>query len=170
MKHISIHRQKYRHMAALLMICISCTLLLSGCSGDPKNFTVNGLTITLTKAFSEGKADRFDVYLKSDDVIFTAVEETSDELESLGYEIASLDDYAAELVKLNNKTAGDLVARSNYKYFLTTGTNSGASYTYVHCIFKESDSYWVCEFACKSKNYDKLEKKILKWADTIVFN
>jgi hypothetical protein len=142
---------------------------MCGCSSNPKNFTVSGLTITLTDAFSEGKAQAFDVYLKSEDVIFAATEETSDELQSAGYEINSLADYADEILTLKGASKNDLQVRNDYRYFVSKDTVNGASYTYVRCIFKAADAYWVCEFACKTKNYDRLSNKILSWADTITF-
>lgn len=128
------------------------------------------MTITLTKAFTEGKANGFDAYYKSDDVIFNAVEETTNELEKSGYEIATLDDYASELLKLNGANPSDLESRGNYLYFITKRSVNKANYTYVHCMFKNKDSYWVCEFTCKSKDYKRLKKKIFKWADSISFN
>jgi hypothetical protein len=154
----------------LLGVCVSMLCIMCGCSANPKNFSMSGMTITLTDAFSEGKAEAFDVYLKSDDVIFAATEETSDELQRAGYEINSLADYADEILSLKGASKNDLQVRNDYRYFVTTDTVSGASYTYVRCIFKASDAYWVCEFACKTKNYDKLDDKILGWADTIKFD
>lgn len=163
---------KNRHIKLLSMVllCVCTLTLLCGCQANPKNFSVSNMTITLTDNFEIGKADIFDIYIKSDDVIFTAVEETTSELEYAGYEISSLADYADEIAKLNNAKSTSLQTRNNYKYFVSKNTVSGASYTYVHCILKNADSYWVCEFACKTKNYDKLKDDILEWADSITFN
>lgn len=159
---------KKRVLPAVMLLCSLC--FLCGCTANPKNFSLSGLTITLTDDFEVGKANAFDIYIKSEDVIFTAVEETTSELEKGGYEISSLADYADEIIKLNNAGSSSLKSRNNYKYFVTHRTVSGARYSYVHCIFKNSDSYWVCEFACKAKNFDRLEDKILSWADTIKFD
>lgn len=159
---------KKRVLPAVVLLCSLC--FLCGCAANPKNFSLSGLTITLTDDFEVGKANAFDIYIKSEDVIFTAVEETTSELEYAGYEISSLSDYADEIIKLNSASSSSLQTRNDYKYFVTKKTVSGASYTYVHCIFKNADAYWVCEFACKTKNYDKLDDKILSWADTIKFD
>ncbi len=160
------HNKRKQSILALLIAL--CTVLLCACSSDPKNFTVGDITITLTKAFKENKMNEFDAYITSSSVSFTAKKETINSLEHAGYEINSLDDYALEIVEANQKSKNDLKKRGNYIYFLSEGTKSGAKYTYVHCLFKGSGEYWICEFVCKSSDYSKLESNILGWADTIV--
>lgn len=153
-----------------LLIVLALTLIfsLAGCGSNPKNFTVSDLTITLNTSFTESKAPDFDVYIKSDAVVFTAVSETMHDLETAGYEIATLNDYCLEILDLNQTPAKNLQKRNNYYYFTNTKTTSGAKYTYVHCMFESSSSYWVCEFVCKSKHFDRYKDDIFKWADSIV--
>ncbi len=159
--------QKY-----ILFILVSVFIMgtLSGCADNPKTFTQQELTITLTDAFKSEKRSGFDVYLSSENVVFSAVQETSQELELAGYEISSLNDYCQEILSLNNTPKDKLISRNNYYYFTNSKTVDGAKYTYVHCMFTFADSYWICEFVCKSKHYDRLEDKILSWADSITFS
>ncbi len=159
--------QKY-----ILFILVSVFIMgtLSGCADNPKTFTQQELTITLTDAFKSEKRSGFDVYLSSENVVFSAVQETSQELELAGYEISSLNDYCQEILSLNNTPKNKLISRNNYYYFTNSKTVDGAKYTYVHCMFTFADSYWICEFVCKSKHYDRLEDKILSWADSITFS
>lgn len=161
------HHRTTNKSVALALSLVSVLILLCGCSSDPKNFTVDNFTITLNESFELSSAQNFDIYIKSDDVIFTAVEETAEELEYSGFEINSLKDYCSELMKINNASSS-LQQRNNYYYFTHTETRSGASYSYIHCMFSTKDSYWVCIFACKTKDYDRLENKIFQWADSIV--
>lgn len=160
---------KKRCLALLLLMAMVITTL-TGCSSDPKNFTVGNLTITLTKAFKQENqtASGYSVYLVSDDVIFAATETTISQIENSGYEIYSIKDWAGLYadkygIGSNNLQISD---GGNY-YFVNKATNDGAEYTYVNYFVKATDSYWGCVFACKSKNYDKYKKKILKWADSI---
>lgn len=160
---------KKKSFAIIVLLAMMLTML-TGCSSDPKNFTVGEVTITLTKAFKQENqsASGYNVYLVSDDVIFAATKTTISQIENSGYEIYSIKDWAglyadkygvgANAVKLSD--AG------NY-YFVNKATNDGAEYTYVNYFVKATDAYWGCVFACKSKNYDKYKKKILKWADSI---
>lgn len=159
----------YRHNLLLYSLLLLMLTLLTGCSSNPKNFTVGNVTITLTEDFKEKPSQSFDVYLASDNVAFSAVEETAEELEYAGFEIASLYDYCIEITELNKIPKTSLVQRNNYYYFTNTKTISGAKYTYVHCMFNKGNSYWICEFVCKTKDYKRFKDKILGWADTIEF-
>lgn len=159
--------QQYILLGTIISIL---TASLSGCTAKPQNFTTGGLTITLTEDFTIGSAANFNVYISSDEVQFSAVEEKADVLEYAGYEITSLNDYCMEILDLNKASKDSLIQRNDYYYFTNSKTTSGASFTYVHCMFKGNSSYWVCEFVCKTKDYKRLKDKILGWADTIVFN
>ena len=158
--------RKYIFLSTLLIFVFSIT----GCGSNPKNFTTGKITITLTDDFHEEELSYFDAYYESEKVLFSAVEETNEELELSGYEIASLNDYCSQIAELNGVAIDSIAKRGDYYYFTNKATVSGANYTYVHCMFKSGSSYWVCEFVCKSKDYDKLEDSIFKWADSIVIS
>ena len=130
-------RSKSKKITLGLCLIVLTACLLCGCSGNPKNFTVGTMTITLTDQ---------------------------------GYEIAGLKDYAKEICSLNGISTDKLVQRNNYYYFSNTQTVSGAKYTYLHCMLKEGNNYWICEFVCKHRSYDSLEKSMLQWADSITFD
>lgn len=125
------------------------------------------MTITLTEEFEEKKLDMFDAYYAAEHVAFTAVEETDEDLQYAGFEINSLSAYCNEIISLNGVEPASLIKRENYYYFTNTKTVSGANYTYVHCMFEGNNSYWICEFTCKTKDYDKYKKDIFEWADSI---
>ena len=163
---------KSKQKKYILFILVSAFIMgtLSGCGANPKTFTQQELTITLTDDFRLEKRNGFDVYLASENVVFSAVQESSQELELAGYEINSLSDYCQEILSLNNTPKDNLISRNNYYYFTNSKTVDRAKYTYVHCMFTFADSYWICEFACKSKHYKRLEDKILSWADSITFS
>lgn len=164
---IRLQNKLFRQILILITTTMFLSGLLAGCSANPKNFTVGNLTITLTIDFKEVSSTAFDVYLSSNDVVFSALAESYKDLEYAGYEIGSLNDYCLEIIDLNNTPKSSLVERNNYFYFTNTNTVSGVKYTYVHCMFQGTQSYWICEFVCKSKDYKKLKDKILGWADTI---
>lgn len=156
---------------SLLVLLLSLFMLLAcGCASDPKNFSEEDLTITLTKSFESSHHQGFDIYLESDDVIFSAVRESATDLEYAGYEITSLNDYSIEIAELNGCSQSTLNKRNDYYYFTTSNITSDANYTYVHCMFAGKDAYWICEFVCKTKNYDRFKDKIFKWADSIVIS
>ena len=129
---------------------------------------VHQLTCNLSE--QDIKTAGFDAYFVSDDVSFSVKTENASDLEYQGYEIAGLKDYAKEICSLNGISTDKLVQRNNYYYFSNTQTVSGAKYTYLHCMLKEGNNYWICEFVCKHRSYDSLEKSMLQWADSITFD
>ena len=154
-------------LGLFFILIAACTLC--GCKGNPKNFTVDTMTITLTDSFKESKMDGFKAYIVSDDVTFSVKTENASDLEYQGYEIAGLKDYAKEICGLNNISSDKLEQRNNYYYFSNSQTVSGAKYTYLHCMFQQGSNYWICEFVCKARQFDSLEASMLKWADSITF-
>ena len=160
-------RTRVKNSIVIIMVFVLCMTSLTACSKDPKNFTCGNLTVTLNKTFKESSHNGFDLYVSSDNVIFSVVEESEENLEFSGYTISNLKGYCEEILLLNNVSSDELKQRNNYYYFINKKTISGASYTYVHCMFYGSGSYWICEFVCKTKNYDKYKDRIFKWADSI---
>ncbi len=162
-------KAKGKKFLALLTMLVMLSTMLSGCKPNPQNFTMNKLTITLNDSFEERKASSIglDLYMVSDDVSFSIVEETDNEIENAGYEIISLDDYSKQLFELNGDTGTSLEKRDDYYYFITTEVVSNAKYTYIHCIYEGGSSYYICEFICKSKDYKRLENTIFSWADSV---
>lgn len=161
-------RKVIKTSTILLLIALLSTFLY-GCSSNPKNFTVDEMTITLTEDFRQSKMSGFDAYIVSDDVTFSVKIENSSDLEYQGYEIANLKDYADEICALNDIDTGNLQQRGQYYYFSNSATVSGAKYTYLHCMLKYNSDYWICEFVCKAKDFKNLEESMLEWADSIVF-
>lgn len=163
---MSNHTEK---KAAVFLLIALTAVLLCGCGSNPKNFTVNDMTITLTDAFKQSKMNDFDAYIVSEDVTFSIKIENASDLEYQGYEIAGLEDYANEICALNGIKTENLKQRGQYYYFSNSATISGAKYTYLHCMLKHNSNYWICEFVCKAKDYKSLEETMLQWADSIVF-
>ncbi|MBO6114179.1 MAG: hypothetical protein J6P57_03880 [Lachnospiraceae bacterium] len=160
-------KNNFKKLTLLGLVLMMCITFLTGCSKDPKNFTYGALTVTLNKTFKESSRNGFDLYVSSENVIFSVVEETEENLEFSGYTISNLKGYCEEIMLLNNVSEDSLVQRNNYYYFINKKTISGASYTYVHCMYYGAGSYWVCEFVCKTKDYDSYKERIFKWADSI---
>lgn len=161
---------KSKYIKRPLYLCLIFMLLmgtLTGCTPNPKSFSTTKLSITLDESFEKYDSDTFELYIKSDDVGFSAREETSQELELAGYELISLSDYANEILSLNGSEGIKLSQRDDYYYFVTSQTLNGAKYSYVHCMFEGNDSFWVCQFVFKSKDYKRLIDDVYIWADSI---
>lgn len=165
-----MHSRSKKNAVITLLLFTLIALSLSGCQSNPKNFTVDEMTITLTDDFKQSKMNDFDAYFASEDVTFSIKIENTSDLEYMGYEITNLKDYANEICILNGINPDKLNQRNQYYYFANSATKSGAKYTYLHCMLKNNSDYWICEFVCKAKDYNKLEETMLEWADSIVFH
>ena len=153
-----------------LILCLMLLFLmgaLSGCTPNPKNFSTQKITITLDESFEQYKSESFELYIKSEDVGFSAKEETMQELELAGYELISLQDYANAILELNGSKDIKLQQRDDYYYFVTTQTSNGAKYSYIHCIYEGDNSFWVCQFVFRSSDYKRLTEDVFSWADSI---
>lgn len=157
-----------KHSVCICLMLLLMMSTLTGCSPNPKNFSTTKITITLDDSFEQYKSDNFELYIKSEDVGFSAKEETEQELELAGYEILSLVDYANEILELNGSKDIKLIQRDDYYYFVTTQTANGAKYSYIHCMFEGDNSFWVCQFVFKSKDHKRLAEDVFNWADSIV--
>lgn len=167
---MNLSKRSNKKNIILGLILLITLATLSGCATDPQNYSTGDLTITLTKQFTEIEKTGFDMYLESDNVIFSAIEETYEELENVGYEYLSLEDYCSELLSANKIPEASLTKRGAYYYFSNEKTISNVSYTYVHCMFMGDNSYWLCAFACKTKDYKKFQDDIIEWADSVVID
>lgn len=161
------HTTKKNQLLSLGILLIFICSTLCSCTANPQNFTVSDMTITLNNDFEQSYKSGFDVYIVSPDVIFSAKKENASDLEYAGYEINTLQDYCYEIVALNGAKSSNLVKRNDYYYFTDNKTVDGAEYTYFHCMYKTDTAYWICEFVCKSKNYNIFSDSFLIWADSI---
>lgn len=166
MGKLNISNNLKRPLALILMV-IMLAATLTGCTPNPKLFSTTKISITLDDSFEKYTLSGYELCVKSDDVGFSAKEETTQELELAGYELISLSDYAEEILALNGTEGLKLIQRDDYYYFVTTQTANGAQYTYIHCMFEGDDSFWVCQFVFRSKDHKRLSEDVFSWADSI---
>lgn len=153
--------------AFLLLFAVSFTLI--GCSEKSKKFTSDaGLSIELTSGFYEKEIVSQTMYLESKNMIFTALKEEKDLFEDYGinFNVYSLNQYASLVIKNNNVTT-EVLSEGELTYFIYEKTVSGRDFTYKAYVFKSSDAFWLCQFACQTKDFKKLEPKMSKYAKTI---
>lgn len=163
-------KKKFLGCFAFLFACVSVVLFAAGCGAQEKEFShESGVSVTLTTDFEEYQASGFDYALTSSSVMFIAKKETFDVIESAGYDTnMSLNDYA-ELCVTNNLLSStvEVDEESGLTYFVYNKSVQGDKYSYVAFVFKGTDAFWLCQFACLEQSYDNQESKIFDWATTI---
>lgn len=155
-------------------ICLMFILMLTGCSlfsAKPKEFSGNGMTVTLTSDFSVGKNVQVPFYVASDKHIFMGANESKSLLASNGYRNLTLEQYAELVIYIYKKnvkinTYQDDETEFVYAYY--DSTVSGVSYSYMMVCMEGDDSFYTMNFACFTKNFDDSTKELyMKWAKTI---
>ena len=144
--------------------------LTSGMFGNkepkPKNFSSNGLNITLTDEFRETNVEQYTVAFDSPDVAVFALKESVRGMESY-----TLEQYADLLAKANNLGSVDVKTEDGLTSFEYDATNSEskARYRYFTYVYKSNDGYWMVQFATLVENADAYDEQFAEWAKSVTF-
>ncbi len=160
-------------MKKVLSLALVLILMLSlvSCAPKPKEFTKEGMTITLTNSFWEKAMDGFTAcYDSRKDAVFV-LKEAFSMLE--GAEELTLDEYA-ELVRKNNasKSPSEIKKEDGLTIMEYTFLNesNNTTYGYFLTMFKTSDAFWLVQFTCDESDYDTHRASFIEWAKSIKFD
>ena len=162
-------------MIKIKKIClvVLCVFLLTGfCScgflakAKDKDFSKAGMTITLTDQFTEQENVSQTVYYVSLTSIVTGLKEETKIFEDAGYGSLTLKEYA-ELVIKGNSLNSQVSEKDGLTYFTYEKSVSGKDYKYYATVFKGADAFWLIQFGCEQKNFDKYQPDYVKWAKTV---
>lgn len=171
--------KKARRSIALLLAVVSMLCIFSGCSKEKsKEFTTStGASITLTDAFAivndESYGD-FDAVYLSDYSACAILTESIEELQDLGYDEMTENEYAKLLAELYNdsiRAVGSVTTNSatGLESFTYTASNAGNKFYYFVVIKKNATHYCTITFWCLDSSKDKYQSKFEEWAKTIKF-
>lgn len=158
-------------MIVSVFVCVSFCLIACG-GAKPKTFTSDaGISITLTDVFYEKSMVSQTLYLESQKAIFVALKEDFSSFSNLGYntESMTLMDYA-NLVISNNKLDVSATENDGLVSFNYSKDVSGKDFYYKAYVFKGSDAFWLCQFACENSNKNTYDDQFNTWAKTIKIN
>ena len=145
--------------------------LLQNRASEPKVFSKDGITLTLTDQFSETPDDNFTVcYLSKDVAVLVLKEEFSS---SEGFDKYTLNDYGNLLITANNfDSSVELQSSDGLTYFeyQYSDLETKELYNYFSVIFKATDSFWMVQFAALEQNYSDEKPAFIDWAKKIEFS
>lgn len=155
-----------------LLLAVLFMLLLVSCTKKEtaKEFSSNGLTVTLTDAFVEKSYAGYTACYESADVGVFALREAFSLQEGLGD--LTVEEYA-ELVRTANASRNpSQVKKENgltvIEYsFLNEQENQ--TYKYYTVAFKTDDAFWLVQFASKAADYDAKKPLFADWAKSVKF-
>lgn len=170
------NRKKGSHKGILILIAALILGFVLGLlknlpdlgTADPKEFSAEGMTITLTDAFDEESYEGFTQCYESRSVaVFTLKEEFT---LMPGLKDYTLDDYAQLVAETNQVDPSDLENKQGVVFFdYVTQGSDGKDYYYMVTLHKGSDAFWLVQFATPVSNQNKLYAQFLSWAGSVTF-
>lgn len=159
--------KKFKIFALLISIFV-LLILLGGCFEQSKVFEKDGIKITATSAFYEKDLLTLTIYLESTDKLITALKETP----STDFPISKTLRQYSEIVLLVNNLIGTQIDNYNeggvvFDYFTYERSESGKNFKYLAITKKSSSYFYLFNFACEVKNYDKFADTFFEWAKLI---
>lgn len=163
-------------MKKWLLFCLSLLLVVTvtGCgmfsdpkTADAKDFTLEGLTITLTDAFSDLEVEGATGGYQSRDCALFLIKEPFDSLKN-GEEL-TLEEYV-ERVKTKNGLDVEIKTEENLTYFERTASVDGDEFVYYSVMYRAPDAFWLLQFTCETKDYEEYRPYFVNWAKSVTFD
>lgn len=160
-----------KRFVALLLIAVS-VLALASCGSvidaDAKDFSGEGMTITLTEGFTETKMDGYTLCYDSKEIAVFALKESFSL--AAGFGDYTLAEYA-DLVHTANaaRNPGDITDIEGLTCMEYTFDNNGTVYSYLSVMYKASDAFWLVQFTCKQADYEAFKPHMITWAKSVKF-
>ena len=159
-----------RFSKLLLILTLSVTLLLSSCSAQPKSFTVEEITITLTNRFSKLEQEGFTAVYGS---LSAAVMLTREEFALFEGTTLSADstveEYAESVIDAQELKNVEIKTEDGLTYFIYDGSADGVTYTYLATVHKSKDAFWLIQFGTKADRFANAKSEFMTFAKSVTF-
>ena len=136
---------------------------------EPKDFSYDKMSITLTEEFEKTDMEGFTVAYGSKDVAVFAIKESFSLREDVGS--LTLKEYANIVIEKNNRDATvkekDGLTCFEFDYL---NPETKEAYRYFAYVYKSEDAFWLVQFAVLKENSDIYEEKIGEWAKSVEFS
>lgn len=171
-------KRKKGAVIGVIVLIVACVLgffggkyitgqLLKSKAAEPKTFTSHGMTITLTKDFTEDSAVGYTSFFRSKDVAVLTVREPFALLD--GLEDYTVEEYGALALEGNGMSASLLKTFNGIPGFEYDAEHDGDTYHYRIFLFKADDAFWMVEFTSFKDQFSRYESQIGKWAGSVTF-
>ena len=137
------------------------TAVLSGVFAKEKDFSLNGISVTLTEAFEVQPSYTHEAVFKSMNASVYADKYSN--AESLG--ITTAKQYAEYIMKNNGLSDCSVTDEGDEAHFVYTS----GEYKYYAYTYKVGEDYWLVQFAVSENVTALYSGKIDKWADSVRF-
>ena len=162
-------------ISAFVLICVLVSVLcgcslLSAKSGSDKEFSGEGLTITLTDNFRTAEIEGYTLCYDSFDVAVYALKENFEVFENAGLDNVTLDDYKGYVLDANSKyspkedNSFDGLTVLRYESYIEA---KKTNFTYFVSLYKGTDAFWIVNFMCLESDRDTYQPLFELWSSTI---
>ena len=141
-------------------------------TANPKLFTYDEFSITLTDEFTEGEYEGFTkVYESWECAVFVIEEDITQLIDAGSLEAdASLEDYCQLVIDVNG--LGEEIKPETYEdliYYSYNWTNpeSNKNYTYTSFVYESEESFWIVQFAYPEEDAAEIEPTVIEWAKSV---
>lgn len=160
----------------IAILCVSILVgfvagIFIGCNQEaqPKTFSAQGMSITLTDEFREFDAENFTVGYETGDVVVLGLKEEFSLME--GAEDYTLEEYGNLVLQSNGMDDFQLDTVEGVTFFeyLYTDPDTNENYQYFSCVYKANDAFWLMQFVTLEENVDIYAEQFLAWAKSVEF-
>ena len=135
----------------------------------PKDFSSNGMTITLTDEFTKADVENYTAAYDSKNVAVLALKEEFTLADgSQNYTLEQYGDLVLQNNNLSSSKIENIEGLTTFEYELTN-PDTKDTYKYFSFVYKTNDAFWIVQFATLTENADEYRSKIFEWAKTISF-
>lgn len=144
--------------------------LFSNKAPEPKDFSSNGMTVTLTDEFVKTDIENYTVAYDSKNIAVFALKEEFTLID--GFKDYTLEEYGNLLLQNNNLSSSKIQNAEGLTWFEYEFTNPDTNDTlkYFSFVYKSKDAFWFVQFAMLTENADEYNSKIFEWAKTVSFD
>lgn len=145
------------------------SILFSNKTPEPKDFSSNGMTITLTDEFVKTDMENYTIAYDSKNVAVFALKEAFALAD--GVQDYTLEQYGDLVLQNNGLSSSELKnidGLTGFEYEFTN-PNTKDTYTYYSFVYKADDAFWLVQFATLTEKVDEYRSKVIEWAKTISF-
>lgn len=148
---------------------VTTSNLFSNKNTKPKDFSYNGMNITLTDEFVKTDIENYTIAYGSKNVAIVALKEAFTLVD--GFQDYTLEQYGNLVLQNNNLSSAkikNIEGLVGFEYEFTN-PNTKEIYKYFSFVYKSNDAFWLVQFATLTEDVDEYRSRIIEWAKTISF-
>ncbi len=136
---------------------------------DPKTFTIDEMSITLTEDF-DASTDIVDYkgYFESFDTIVIVMEEKFNTLGN--FSDCTIDEYAELVILATELPASTQIHHDNGLTWFEYDATDDKTYNYFTAVYQTDDAFWTVQFVTVAEYADDHREDIIDWAQSVTFD